>query len=240
MNRLQEIGRVVWRRVKAFVLSWDALVFICFVAVAAVLWYGQALTSTRQMTMHVPIVYEGVPQDVAFAPALPDHVDVTIRDAGRRLIEQHEEVPVLTFDLSDQIKGSKGKVHISNTQIYQKLPSALQGSGTAQVIGIYPDAIESNYSERFNELKYTFPVETRKVPAGYRLVLFPAQVEVYARVSQSHYGDVSAKDITVYCEYPSSGDDEKLPVRFIHRSKYIKSIRIVPSEVEYLIERSER
>ena len=131
-------------------------------------------------------------------------------------------------------------MHISHTQIYQKLPSNLQGSGTAQIVSINPDAIETDYFERFNELKYTFPVETRKVPTGYRLLLFPAQVEVYARVSQSHYSDVTAKDITVYCDYPTSTTDEKLPVRFIHRSKYIKSIRIVPAEVEYLIERNDR
>lgn len=230
---------VAWRRSKAFLFSWDSLVYLCFVLAAAVLWYGHALSSTRQMTMHIPIQYEGIPQEFGFDPALPDHVDVTIRDAGRRLIAQHEDVPVMRFDLSDQIKGGTGKVHISNAQIYQQLPSSLQGSGTAKVVGVTPDAIEGSYSERFNELKYTFTIEPRKVPAGYELKLFPAQVEVVARVSQGHYNDVSAKDITIYCECPDRSEKlDKLPVRFVHRSKYIKSIRITPAEVEYIIEKN--
>jgi len=236
LSRFSEIALIALKRVRAFLFSWDALTFLCFVLVATALWYGHALGSMREMTLHIPVVYEGVPNDVYFEPELPDVVDVTIRDAGRRLITQNEELPTLTFNLSDQIKGAKGKIHISSEQIYQKLPTTLQGSGTAKVRSIAPESIESEYKERFNERKYTLPVGTKKVPSGSKLLLFPAEVEVVANVSQSHYNDISAKDISVYCDYPTEGED-KLKVKFINRSKFIRSIRIQPAEVEYIIEK---
>ncbi len=227
------------RRAKHFVFSWDSLVFVGFVLVAAVLWFGHALGTVREMTLHVPVEYTGVPSEIYFNPALPDHLDVTLRDAGRRLIAQREDMPTLTFDLSDQVKGGAGKIHITREQIQQQLPSSLQGSGTTQIQQIEPDHIEGTYSERFNERKYTLTIETHNVPKGYRLRLFPADVDVLARVSQAHYNDISAKDITVYCDYPSgpTSREDKLPVRFIHRSKYIKSIRLSQTEVEFIIEK---
>ena len=227
------------KKAKHFVFSWDSLILVGFILVAAVLWFGHALGSIREMTLHVPVKYEGVPSEIYFDPVLPDHVDVTLRDAGRRLIAQREDMPTLTFDLSDQIKEGAGKVHITREQILEQLPSSLQGNGTMQIQSINPDHIEGTYAERFNERKYTLPIETHNVPKGYRLRLFPANVDVLARVSQAHYNDISAKDITVYCEYPSNptSREPKLPVRFIHRSKYIKSVRLSLTEVEYIIEK---
>ncbi|MBR3647896.1 MAG: hypothetical protein IKN59_05865 [Paludibacteraceae bacterium] len=240
MKDFRDIGRKMLHGAKAFLFSWDAVTFLCFVMVAAVMWYGHALSTTRQMTIHVPVTYKGVPKDLSFKPELPKQIDVTLRDNGRRLIAQSEDLPTITFDLSDQIKGSEGKVHIEHAQIISQLPSSMQGNGTTQVVSVRPDNIEARYSEQFTERRYTFTIEAHKVPAGYNLRLFPAQVEVIARVSQSHYNDISAKDITVYCECPSSGNEDKLPVHFIHRSKYIKSVRIEPAEVEYIIERTDR
>ena len=238
MNRLRDIVLSGLVNAKSFLFSRNALTFLCFVVVSAVLWYGHAISSEREATLHVPVRYSGIPQDVVFEPALPDHLDVTIRDAGRRLIAQSEEVPVVIFDLSDQIKGGSGKVHIATEQIMQKLPTSMQGSGTARMISISPDHIDGTYSERYNERKYTLHIETHKVPAGYNLRLFPPQVEVTVRVSQTHYNDISAKDITVYCDFPQSGED-KLAVKHIHRSKYIKGVRFSPTEVEYLIEKNQ-
>ena len=238
MKRLGETVLGALSGAKKFLFSRDALTFLCFVLVSAVLWYGHAISSEREATLHVPVRYSGVPQDVHFEPALPNHLDVTIRDAGRRLIAQHEDMPVITFDLSDQIKGGSGKVHIAQEQIMEKLPSSLHGSGTAKMISIRPDHIEGTYSERYNERVYTLPLEAHKVPAGYTLRLVPTQVEVTVRVSQSHYNDISAKDITVYCDYPTQGED-KLVVKHVHRSKYIKGVRFSPTEVEYLIEKTQ-
>lgn len=238
MNRLRDIVLSGLVNAKSFLFSRNALTFLCFVVVSAVLWYGHAISSEREATLHVPIHYTGVPADVHFEPALPNRLDVTVRDAGKKLMAQSEEVPVITFDLSDQIKGSSGKVHIASEQILEKLPPSLHGNGTTKMISFSPDHIEGNYSERYNERVYTLPLEAHKVPAGYTLRLFPTQVEVTVRVSQSHYNDISAKDITVYCDFPTQGED-KLTVKHVHRSKYIKGVRFSPTEVEYLIEKNQ-
>ena len=104
MERLADILKGLWRSTRQFLFSRDALTFVCFVLVAGIMWYGHAISSEREATLHVPVRYSGIPQDVVFEPALPDHLDVTIRDAGRRLIAQSEDVPVITFDLSDMSK----------------------------------------------------------------------------------------------------------------------------------------
>lgn len=238
MGQVRETVVGMLRATKDFLFSWNAVTFVCFVLVAGVMWYGHAISSEREATLHIPIRYTGIPQDVVFEPALPDRLDITIRDAGRRLIAQNEEISVIMFDLSDQIKGGSGKVHIAYDQIVQKLPTTMQGSGTARIISLSPDHIDGTYSERYNERKYTMHIETRKVPAGYNLRLFPPQAEVTVRVSQSHYNDISAKDITLYCEFPQAGE-EKLTIKHVHRSKYIKGVRFSPTEVEYLIEKNQ-
>lgn len=238
MGQVRETVVGMLRATKNFLFSWNAVTFVCFVLVAGVMWYGHAISSEREATLHIPIRYTGIPQDVVFEPALPDRLDITIRDAGRRLIAQNEEISVIMFDLSDQIKGGSGKVHIAYDQIVQKLPTTMQGSGTARIISLSPDHIDGTYSERYNERKYTMHIETRKVPAGYNLRLFPPQAEVTVRVSQSHYNDISAKDITLYCEFPQAGE-EKLTIKHVHRSKYIKGVRFSPTEVEYLIEKNQ-
>lgn len=238
MGQVRETVVGMLRATKDFLFSWNAVTFVCFVLVASVMWYGHAISSEREATLHIPIRYTGIPQDVVFEPALPDRLDITIRDAGRRLIAQNEEISAIIFDLSDQIKGGSGKVHIAYDQIVQKLPTTMQGSGTARIISLSPDHIDGTYSERYNERKYTMHIETRKVPAGYNLRLFPPQAEVTVRVSQSHYNDISAKDITLYCEFPQAGE-EKLTIKHVHRSKYIKGVRFSPTEVEYLIEKNQ-
>lgn len=238
MEQLRDIVKRFWQGTKGFLFSRDFLTFLCFVLVAGVMWYGHAISSEREATLHIPIRYTGIPQDVVFEPALPDRLDITLRDAGRRLIAQNEEISMIVFDLTDQIKEGSGKVHVPYDQIVQKLPGAMQGSGTTKIMSMSPNQIDGTYSERYNERKYTMQIETKKVPAGYTLRLFPPQAEVTVRVSQSHYNDISAKDITLYCDFPQSGED-KLTVKHIHRSKYIKGIRFTPTEVEYLIEKNQ-
>jgi hypothetical protein len=57
MEQLREIVVGVLRATKNFLFSWDAVTFVCFVLVAGVMWYGHAISSEREATLHVPIRY---------------------------------------------------------------------------------------------------------------------------------------------------------------------------------------
>lgn len=240
MSKLGNIVQAMLRRARGFLFSWDAAVYALFVVVAAGLWYAHALGSVRDMTLHVPVSYIGIPQDVSFEPELPDHIDITIRDAGSRLISQQQEMPTLTFDLTSQFKHSKGdgNIHISREQIQQMLPATLTGSGTAKIRSITPENIDGAYKERYTEKVFTLKLEAKEGSNG-KLILFPPEVQVVARMNLSNYSKISEKDLHVYCAYPKSKED-KLTVQcdvLNGKAKLISHIRITPSEVEYIIEK---
>lgn len=240
MSRLGNIAQTIGHRVRNFLFSWDAVAYALFVVVASGLWYAHALGSFRDMTLHVPVTYTGVPQDVSFEPELPDHIDITIRDAGSRLISQQQEVPTLTFDLSKQFKSSKGEgnIHISREQIQQLLPPSLTGSGTAKIRSISPENIDGAYKERYTEKVFTLKLDSKGGGNG-ELILFPPEVQVVARMSLSNYSKISEKDLHVYCPFPREKED-KLTVHcdvLNGKSKLISNLRITPSEVEYIIEK---
>lgn len=240
MSKPREIWQSLLHRVRNFLFSWNAVVYALFVVVAAGLWYVHALGSVRDMTLHVPVTYTGIPQDISFEPELPDHIDITIRDAGSRLISQQQEIPTLTFDLASQFKASKsaGNVHISREQIQQSLPPTLTGSGTAKIRNISPENIDGAYKERYTEKVFTLKLATKGSGNG-ELILFPPEVQVIARMSLSNYSKIGEKDMQVYCTYPKNKED-KLVVHcdvLNGKAKLISNIRVTPSEVEYIIEK---
>lgn len=226
-QRIQQLG--MW------LVSREALTFVCCLAIAAALWVGHALASVRDLTLNVPLEYTHVPTDIVFEPKLPDHVSITLRDAGRRLLGERHNLPTITLDLASQIKGNSGTIYISAKQISQQLPDTWNGSGTAKIRAIKPETIESHYTERQTEKVFTLPIRTEGVPRGSRLRLFPPTITLTVNVPMSKYSTVVEKDFDVYCTYPAHATD-KLDVKI--RSKYsdTNAIRFTPQEVEYTIE----
>lgn len=90
-------------------------------------------------------------------------------------------------------------------------------------------------AERFTEKKFTLPIRVKNAPEGYRLHVFPNEVEVSIRVGISHFAQVQAEDIHVYCTYKPERKD-KLDVELSYSNPYITAAWAYPGVVEFLLE----
>ena len=90
-------------------------------------------------------------------------------------------------------------------------------------------------AERFTEKKFIVPLRVEGVPDGYRIRLFPNQVEVTLRVGMSHFAQVSEQDVRAVCVYSTDRTD-KLDVDLRYTNPYITTAWAYPGTVEFLLE----
>ena len=90
-------------------------------------------------------------------------------------------------------------------------------------------------TERFTEKKMLIPLQVKNAPEGYRIRLFPAEVEVNVRMGMSHFADIHPKDISAFCTY-SPDRKETMDVEIRYTNPYITSAWAYPGVVEYLLE----
>lgn len=90
-------------------------------------------------------------------------------------------------------------------------------------------------TERFTEKKFTLPLHVIGVPEGYRIRLFPHEVEVSVRVGMTHFAQVQPNDIHAICTYSPERVD-KLDVELRYNNPYITAAWAYPGVVEFLLE----
>ena len=90
-------------------------------------------------------------------------------------------------------------------------------------------------TERFTEKKMTIPIRVDGVPEGYRIRIFPREVEVTVRVGISHFSQVNEEHVRAICRY-SPEMKEKLDVTLVYSNPYITTAWAYPSVVEFLLE----
>ena len=90
-------------------------------------------------------------------------------------------------------------------------------------------------AERYTEKKFSVPVHIRGIPEGYRIRLFPKEVEVSVRVGMNHFGQVKAGDIHASCTYSPERTD-KLDVDITYTNPYITAAWTYPGVVEFILE----
>ena len=89
--------------------------------------------------------------------------------------------------------------------------------------------------ERFTEKKFMVPLHVKGVPEGYRLRLFPKEVEVSVRVGMNHFAEVQPHDIYASCTYSSDRTD-KLDVDIHYTNPFITAAWAYPGVVEFILE----
>ncbi len=94
----------------------------------------------------------------------------------------------------------------------------------------------SALAEQFTEKVFTLPIHVLGAPSGVTLRLFPPTVDVAVRVGISHFNEVTEADMQVECTYPEQQINQ-LPLHLSYTSPYITKTRIMPAEVEYIIEK---
>lgn len=121
----------------------ETLIFLCFVIVAAALWYGHAMTSVRTGEVPIHVQYTGVDPLVSFKDTLPSTLSVEVRDAGQRLKTYYRDQPTITLNLHSLTSENRGTINIPEEQVRSSVTSLLQG--TSKLLTISPAAIHGTY-----------------------------------------------------------------------------------------------
>ena len=91
-------------------------------------------------------------------------------------------------------------------------------------------------AERFTEKVLTLPVQTKGVPQGQVMRLFPANVEVRVKVAMKDYNNLSDNSISAYVNYSEHNSNRKVDVHLKTSSSNLQIVRTYPTSVEYIIE----
>ena len=163
----------------------ESLVFVFFLLLAGLIWYGHAMNSVRSATLPVRMNYRGIPDDILFSDSLPDVIYIEVRDAGKRLKAYGNNLE-LTPDLSAQIKGDNGTAHLSTDQLRNSINTILQGTTKLQTLT--PEQINASY---FRQRSKVVPVQLQAnfTPATqYQLIgepdVQPTTLTIYGQQAQ--------------------------------------------------------
>ena len=90
----------------------------------------------------------------------------------------------------------------------------------------------------FAEKSFEVPIIGVGFPDNCRLRTFPSHVKVFMNVNMAMYDKVSASDFEIGVDYSSiqGGTSPRAKLRLLSAPDNVRDIRIVPTEVEYLIE----
>ncbi|MDR1699015.1 MAG: YbbR-like domain-containing protein [Prevotellaceae bacterium] len=105
---------------------------------------------------------------------------------------------------------------------------------------ILPQEVTINIPvEAFTEQSIELPIIGKNLPNTVTVLPFPSTVKVLYFVSLSHINDVDGSAFEVFYDYNDlqNNDLSRLPLYITVKYPYLQNVRIVPNEVEYLIEK---
>ena len=91
--------------------------------------------------------------------------------------------------------------------------------------------------EQFTEKTFKVPVQVKNEPSGVSIKLFPSEVNVSFLVGLSEYENVTPADFKTLVDYQQADyDSETLDISVEEQPPFIQMLRIMPQEVDFLIE----
>ncbi len=93
--------------------------------------------------------------------------------------------------------------------------------------------------EKFTESKLKLPFVIKNLPQNYSITTFPDQVEVIFKIGISDYNKINLNDFKISCDYRRTVKDglTYLIPEVISKPSIVSEIKIVPSQIEYLIKK---
>jgi hypothetical protein len=122
------------KRTWTWLVSKDAMMYLLFIGMVTLVWWGQTMSSEREMRVKLPIQYTNIPAAVVFDHPLPTHVGVTLHDKGKILRRIQHDSPIVQIDLANQFVESTGMLHIPADWIRQQLASVLPETSKIQYV----------------------------------------------------------------------------------------------------------
>lgn len=92
--------------------------------------------------------------------------------------------------------------------------------------------------DKYTENEIKIPVHIINCPENLKVITFPNEITVTYKIALSKYKTIGKDDFTAIVDY-SKINKEKIQVRLIEQPDYLKSVKIFPEYLEYIIEKSE-
>lgn len=136
-------------RIWGWLLSKDIIIFLMFVGLVSIVWWGRTMSSSRDSNLRIQLNYSGVEDCVHFSTPLPSYLNVSIRDTGRQLRQISKQDITLTLNLSSLLTNIDGTLILDAEMLRPRLQDILPGS--TLILHITPEQIKTQYS--FQEQK---------------------------------------------------------------------------------------
>ena len=169
------------RRFRTFLHSKDALVYLAFVLLATIIWFTNAFSTRREITISVPVTYTQLPDDYIFTTPPTNRIRISIEDEGLDLFRDRKRLYRLTFDLSAYIREEGGTFTIPMDEVRQAIIQQLAGDAT--LTAFTPEQLSGTYTrqqEKTVPIVYTGQI---KPAAQHQLcsevILTPTTAKVY-------------------------------------------------------------
>ncbi|MGB2128612.1 MAG: CdaR family protein [Flavicella sp.] len=93
--------------------------------------------------------------------------------------------------------------------------------------------------EKFTEDSFLVPFTVNGLPENTSITTYPKMVEVVFQVGMSSYKQITAKDFKIVCNYKYSQESKRayLLPELMKQPSVVSSVRIIPNQIEYLIQK---
>ena len=178
--RIDHIGKHV-RRLWIWLLRKDVLIFLLFVGLVSIFWWGQTMSSPRDIDLHVKLAYAGVTEQVVFENELPQSMEIVVRDNGQQLRKIKRQDLNLTINLTPYLSEESGVLILTADVLRPRLQDILPGSTTIQQIE--PEMIKAAYYVQQKKMVPVLLQSQVSVAPQHQLVgepqLIPSSVQVF-------------------------------------------------------------
>ena len=159
----------------------DMFIFLIFVAIASLFWWGRTMSSPREATISLPITYTDISNQIVFTNPLPSQIDVTLRDNGKVLRQINHAAPSISISLADRLVEEEGTIVLSADILRGKIQDILPGSTSIQLIR--PENITTSYIRQASKVVPIALQASWMLSDQYQLAhaptLFPQEVEIF-------------------------------------------------------------
>lgn len=180
-NSAKRVIRYFVLKLKSFFLSKDVLSFLVFLLLSAAFWFVNALNKERELSLNIPIVYTGIPDNISLYDEIPASVNVKVKDLGKTLWNYIANSPTEIIIRVNQNFKESGLLNISNSELISAISQKLYPSSV--ILSVKPEKIVAKYAAMHTRL-VPVKLNTEIVTANQHQLCnapeyFPAVVEVF-------------------------------------------------------------
>ncbi len=140
-NTPKDIFNTYLEKFKAFIFSWNILVYLFFVVISTIFWFTISLNKTYEYTVPMKIRYINVPSEIEFSADLITEIDVKVKEKGVTILKMLNKNDSLSFDFDEhpEIINAKKSVYSASGLFDNQIKERYSSSTT--IVDYYPTEI---------------------------------------------------------------------------------------------------